>query len=376
MTPAPLGITIGTIFDPKYDIVFIPDVVLGAGEAMRRREFITVLVGTAVSWPLASRAQQSSAPLVGFLNVASSDGYRAMAAAFRQGLQETGYIEGQNVAIEYRWAEGQIERLPAMVADLIHRRVAVIAATSTPAALAAKAATKTIPIVFEIGGDPIKLGLVASLNRPGGNVTGVTQLTAGLVVKKLEMLHELLPTAKTAALLVNPASPSNAEGQIRETTSAAQMLGLELHLLKASTDEQLDAVFANLGQLRAGGLVVGGDAFFTSHMGQLAALAVRHAVPTIYSGREFAAAGGLMSYGGSVADSYRLAGVHTGRVLKGDKPADLPVQQATKIELYINLKTARALGIPAALVRARRRDNRIKPRCLLLALLSNVRFWG
>ena len=267
-----------------------------------------------------------------------------------------------NVAIEYRWAEGQSDRLPVMVDDLIHRQVAVIAATSTPAALAAKAATKTIPIVFEIGGDPIKLGLVASLNRPGGNVTGVTQLTSGLVAKKLEMLHELLPTAKTATLLVNPASPSNAEEQIRETTSAAQMLGLEFHVLKASTEEQLDAVFANLGQLRAGGLVIGGEAFFTSHMGQLAALAVRHAVPAIYSGRgrEFAAAGGLMSYGASLADSYRLAGVHTGRVLKGDKPADLPVQQATKFELYINLKTARALGIAVPLPLSGRADEIIE----------------
>jgi putative ABC transport system substrate-binding protein len=273
---------------------------------MRRREFITVLVGTAVWWPLASRAQQPNTPLIGFLNVQSSNGYRAMVAAFRQGLQETGYVEGQNVAIEYRWAEGQSDRLPVMVDDLIHRQVAVIAATSTAAALAAKGATKTIPIVFETGGDPIKLGLVASLNRPGGNVTGVTQLNTGLVAKKLEMLHELLPTAKTVALLVNPADPSNAEEQIREAMSAAQMLGLELHVLKASTEEQLDAVFANLGQLRAGGLVVGAEAFFRNHMGQLAALALRHAVPAISNGGEFAAAGGLMSYGGSVTSSYRL----------------------------------------------------------------------
>jgi putative tryptophan/tyrosine transport system substrate-binding protein len=327
---------------------------------MRRREFITVLVGTAVSWPLASRAQQSSAPVVGFLNVQSSNGYRAMVAAFRQGLQETGYVEGQNVAIEYRWAEGQSDRLPAMVDDLIHRQVAVIAATTTPAALAAKAATKTIPIVFETGGDPIQLGLVASLNRPGGNVTGVTNLTTGLVAKEMEVLHELLPTAKTVALLVNPADPSNAEEQIRETTSAAQMLGLELHVLKASTEEQLDAVFANLGQLRAGGVVVGGEAFFRTHMGQLAALALRHAVPVISNGREFAAAGGLMSYGASIPNSYRLAGVYTGRVLKGDKPADLPVQQATKIELYINLKTARALGITVPLPLSGRADEVIE----------------
>jgi putative ABC transport system substrate-binding protein len=333
---------------------------LGRGEAMRRRDFITVLVGTAVSWPLTSRAQQPNAPLIGFLNVQSSNAYRAMAAAFRQGLQETGYVEGQNVAIEYRWAEGQNDRLPAMVNDLIHRQVAVIAATSTPAALAAKAATKTIPIVFEMGGDPIKLGLVASLNRPGGNVTGVTQLNAGLVPKELEILHELLPMAKTVALLVNPANSALAEEETKEATSAAQMLGLELHVLKASTEEQLDAVFANLSQSRAGGLVVGGEAFFTSHTGQLAALAVRHAVPTIYRGREFAAAGGLAGYGSSVTNSYRLAGVYTGRILKGEHPADLPVQQATKIELYINLKTAKALGIAVPLPLSGRADEVIE----------------
>jgi ABC-type uncharacterized transport system substrate-binding protein len=324
---------------------------------MRRREFITVLVGTAVSSPLASRAQQPNTPLIGFLNVASSNGYQPQAAAFRQGLQETGYVEGQNVAIEYRWAEGQNDRLPVMVDDLIHRQVAVIAATSTPAAFAAKAATKTIPIVFEMGGDPIKLGLVASLNRPGGNVTGVTQLTNGLVAKKLEMLHELLPTAKTVALITDPVV---GEEEIRETMSAAQTLGLELHVLKVSTEEQLDAAFANLGQLRAGGLVVGGGAFYRSHMGQLAALALRHAVPAISNGREFAAAGGLMSYGASVTNSYRLAGVYTGRVLKGDKPADLPVQQATEIELYINLKTARALGIAVPLPLSGRADEVIE----------------
>jgi putative tryptophan/tyrosine transport system substrate-binding protein len=323
---------------------------------MRRREFIKLLGGAATAWPLAAHAQQPNVPLVGFLNVESSNGYGPMAAAFRQGLQESGYVEGQNVAIEYRWAEGQSNRLPAMVADLIHRQVAVIAATSTPAALTAKAATKTIPIVFETGGDPTQLGLVASLNRPGGNITGVTQLTGGLVPKELEVLHDLLPTAKTVALLVNPADPALAEEETREAMSAAQMLGLELHLLKASTEEQLDAVFANLGQLRAGGLVVGPEAFFTSRTGQLAALAVRHAVPTIYKGREFAAAGGLVSYGTSVTNSYRLAGVYTGRILKGEKPSDLPVQQSTKVELYINLKTARALDITVPLPLSARAD--------------------
>jgi putative tryptophan/tyrosine transport system substrate-binding protein len=360
MATACLGVTNGTILDQKCDILFIPDGVLGAGEAMRRREFITVIVGTAVSWPLVAHAQQLNTPLVGFLNVESSNGYRPMAAAFRQGLQETGYVDGQNVAIEYRWAEGQSDRLPAMVADLIHRQVAVIAATSTPAALAAKAATKTIPIVFETGGDPIHLGLVASLNQPGGNLTGVTQLTVGLVPKEMEVLHELLPSAKTVALLVNPADPAIAEDQTSEAMSAAQMLGLELHVLKAGTEEQLDAVFANLSQLRAGGLVIGSEAFFTSHTGLLAALAVRHAVPTIYKGREFVAAGGLVSYGSSVTNSYRLAGVYTGRVLKGENPAHLPVQQATKFELYINLKTARALGIAVPLPLSGRADEVIE----------------
>jgi putative ABC transport system substrate-binding protein len=328
---------------------------------MRRREFIAFVGSTAVMWPLASRAQQSNTPLIGFLNVGSSTGYRSIAAAFRQGLQETGYMEGQNVAIEYRWAEGQSNQLPVMVDDLIHRQVAVIAATSTPAALAAKAATKTIPIVFETGGDPVQLGLVASLNRPGGNVTGVTNLTAGLAAKEMEVLHELLPTAKTVTLLVNPADQAIAEEETREAVPAAQMLGLELRVLEASTEEQLNAMFANnLGQLRAGGLVVGGEAFFRSHMGQLAALALRHAVPVISNGREFAAAGGLMSYGASIPNTYRLAGVYTGRVLKGDKPADLPVQQATKVELYINLKTAKALGITVPLPLSGRADEVIE----------------
>jgi putative tryptophan/tyrosine transport system substrate-binding protein len=238
--------------------------------------------------------------------------------------------------------------------------VAVIAATSTPAALAAKSATKTIPIVFETGGDPIQLGLVASLNRPGSNVTGVTQLNGQVVPKDLEVLHELLPTAKTVALLVNPADPAVAEDQTREGMSAARMLGLELHVLRASTEAQLEAVFANLSQLQISGLVVGPESFFTSHIGQLAALAVRHKVPTIYRGREFAAAGGLVSYGTSITSSYNLAGVYTGRVLKGENPADLPVQQASKFELYINLKTAKALGITVPLPLSGRADEVIE----------------
>jgi putative ABC transport system substrate-binding protein len=297
------------------------------------------------TWPLMARAQQPAMPVVGFLNAASAKNYARQLSAFVKGLGEAGYVEGQNVAIKYRWAEGHIDRLPAMAADLVHRQVAVIAATSTPAALAAKAATTTIPIVFETGGDPIKLGLVASLNRPGGNVTGVTQLTVGLAPKEMEVLHELLPSARVMALLVNPADPALAETATKEMQAAALTLGLELHVLNASAERDFDAVFAKLVEFRAGGLVIGGDALFTSRSEQLAALAARHAVPAAYKGREFAAAGGLLSYGTDITDSYHLAGNYTGRILKGDKPADLPVQQATKIELIINLKTAKALGL-------------------------------
>ena len=312
---------------------------------MQRREFITLLGGAAVAWPFVARAQQPAMPVVGFLNAASAKNYARQLSAFVKGLGEAGYVEGQNVAIKYRWAEGHIDRLPAMAADLVHRQVAVIAATSTPAALAAKAATTTIPIVFETSGDPIKLGLVASLNRPGGNVTGVTQLTVGLAPKEMEVLHELLPSARVMALLVNPADPALAETATKEMQAAALTLGLELHVLNASAERDFDAVFAKLVEFRAGGLVIGGDALFTSRSEQLAALAARHAVPAAYKGREFAAAGGLLSYGTDITDSYHLAGNYTGRILKGDKPADLPVQQATKIELIINLKTAKALGL-------------------------------
>ena len=251
----------------------------------------------------------------------------------------------RTVAIEYRRADGQNDRLPAMVADLVRRQVAVIAATSTPAALAAKAATTTIPIVFETGSDPVKLGLAASLNRPGGNVTGVTQTNVAVTPKRLQLLHEVVPTASIVALLVNPAEPALAETTTKDVQAAARTLGLELHVLNASSEDDFDAVFAKLIELRAGGLVIGPGAFFASQRTQLAALTVRHAVPAIYLYREFAVAGGLMSYGADLGEAYRLAGIYTGRVLKGDKPADLPVQQATKVELYINLKTAKALGL-------------------------------
>jgi putative ABC transport system substrate-binding protein len=312
---------------------------------MRRRQFITLFGGAAATWPLAAGAQQPAMPVIGFLNAASPQSWARPLSAFLKGLGEAGYIDGQNVKIEYRWAEGHNDRMPAMVADLVHRQVAVIAATTTPAALAAKAATTTIPIVFETAADPVQLGLVASLARPGGNVTGATQLTVGLVPKELQLLHELLPTARVMALLVNPTDPALAETESREVLSAAHTLGLELHVLNASTERDFDVALANVIQLRAGGLVIATNALFTSHSEQLAALAARHAVPAVYKGREFAAAGGLMSYGSDITDSYHLAGVYTGRILKGDKPADLPVQQATKVELIINLKTAKALGI-------------------------------
>jgi ABC-type uncharacterized transport system substrate-binding protein len=311
---------------------------------MRRREFI-ILVGGAAVWPLVVRAQQAQMPVVGYLSGASPDAGEPNAAAFRRGLQETGYVGGQNVAIEYRWADLQIDRLPAMAADLVQRHVNVIAATTTPGAIAAQAATTTIPIVFEMGSDPVRLGLVANLNRPGGNVTGVTNLLVEVTPKRLELLHELLPTAKVMALLVNSADRNLAQAQVREVLSAARNLGLELHILNAANESDFDAVFADIKRLRVGGLVIGAGSVFQRGINKLAELTIRHAVPAIYSYRTFPAAGGLMSYASDVLDSYRLAGVYTGRVLKGENPAELPVVQATKFELVINLKTAKAVGI-------------------------------
>jgi putative tryptophan/tyrosine transport system substrate-binding protein len=322
---------------------------------VKRRAFITLL-GGATAWPLTVRAQQSAMPVVGFVNVASAKGYARLLSAFLEGLNEAGYVDGRNVAIEYRWAEGHADRLPEMVADLVHRQVTVITATGTPAALAAKAATATIPIVFSTVGDPVNLGLVANLNRPGGNVTGVTSLLGAVGSKRLELLHELIPTASVIALLVDPAFPTVAEMNSKEMQAAARTLGLKLQILNATTERDFDGVFAKLIELRAGGLVIGLDAFFTSQSEQLAALTVRHGVPTIHYNREFAAAGGLLSYGAGSVDAYRLAGVYTGRVLKGEKPGDLPVQQGTKVELYINLKTAKALGITVPLPLSGRAD--------------------
>jgi putative ABC transport system substrate-binding protein len=320
---------------------------------MRRREFISLIGGAAATWPLAARAQQPALPVIGFVSSLSRQGYEPQVAAFLKGLGEAGYVEGRNVTIEYRWAEGHIDRLPALLADLIQRQVAVIAATTTLAALAAKRAATTIPIVFEMGGDPVRLGLVASLDRPGGNITGVTLLNELVAPKRLELLHELIPTARVIALLVDPTDAAIAETNITDTQAAARNLGLELHVLNASTERDFDTVFAELIRLRAGGLVIGAaSSLFVAWQDQLAKLAVRHAVPVVYATREFVAAGGLMSYGGSSADSYRLTGVYTGHILKGEKPADLPVQQATKVEFYINLKTAKALrlNVPNTLI--------------------------
>jgi len=313
---------------------------------MRRRNFITLLGSTVAAWPFMARAQQPAMPVIGLLGSEAPDLWATRMHAFRQGLKEAGYVEGQNVAIEYRWAEGHNDLLPAFAADLVRRGVTVIVAPgSTPAALAAKAATSTIPIIFWIGGDPIALGLVASLNRPAGNLTGVTTLNVGLVAKRVELLHEVVPGTSSIALLINPTSPILTKISIEEAQAAARRLGLELHVLNASTERDFDVVFANLIQLQAGGLVIGTDAFFSSRLEQLGALSVRHAVPTVYHFREFAAAGGLISYGGSITEPFHEAGVYTGRILNGEKPADLPVQQITKVELIINQKTAKALGL-------------------------------
>jgi putative ABC transport system substrate-binding protein len=311
---------------------------------MRRREFVALIGGAAAAWPLATHAQQARMPVIGFLGSRGPSDDPQLLDAFRRGLKDTGYVEGQNVVIEYRFADNQYDRFPVLVADLIQRQVVLIA-TNGPAAPAAKAATTTIPIVFTAGFNPVEMGLVASLNQPGGNVTGVTILDVELGPKRLELLHELVPTATVIAALVNPNDPNRAKIIARELQSAANTLGLQLHVLNASNDRDFDSVFAEMVHLRVGGLVIGGDPFFNSRSQQLGNLALQHSIPAIYQFRPFAASGGLIGYGGSLVDSYRLVGVYAGRVLKGEKPADLPVQQATEIELIINLKTAKTLGV-------------------------------
>jgi len=326
---------------------------------MRRREFVIGL-GSAAAWPFAAGAQQPATPVIGWLGSESREAEDFRVVPFRQGLKNSGYIEGQNVAIEYRFADGPNNRLPALAADLVRRQVTVIAAGGLPAALAAKAATATIPIVFVIGGDPVELGIVASLNRPGGNLTGVTSLNVEVSPKQIELVHEVVPMATVIALLVNPTNQLQFERTTRDVQVAARSLGIRLHVLHASTERDFDTVFATLDQLRAGALVIGPDSLFVSRCEQLGVLAVRHAVPAISPYRGFVVAGGLMSYGTDPPNLFRQVGVYTGRILKGERPADLPVQQAVKVELIINLKTAKALGLTIPLTLLGRADEVIE----------------
>jgi putative ABC transport system substrate-binding protein len=326
---------------------------------VRRRAFITLLGGAAAGWAFVARAQQPTLPVIGFVNAGSARGYARPLTAFLKGLGDSGYVEGRNVAIEYRWAEGQYDRLPAFMADLVRRQVSVIAATSTPAAFAAKAATTTTPIVFTTSSDPVQVGLVGSLSRPDSNLTGASQLNVEVAPKRLELMHEAMPAATNIGLLVNPNSPI-IETLSKDLQVAADALRLKLNVLRAGSEGDFTTVFATFTQLRAEALVIGTDTLFTSRSEELAALAVRHRLPAIYQYPEFTAAGGLMSYGGTITESYRLAGVYAGRILRGAKPADLPVQQVTKVELIINLKTAKALDIEIPLSLLGRADEVIE----------------
>jgi ABC-type uncharacterized transport system substrate-binding protein len=328
-------------------------------DQLARRGFVTLLGGAAVAWPFAARGQQPATPVIGFLNSTSPGSIRRQLAAFHQGLKDAGYVEGQNAGIEYRWAHGQYERLSTLAAELVQRPVVVLAATSTPAALAAKAATTTVPVVFTTAANPVELGLVAGLSRPGGNVTGATQLNVEIGPKRLELVRELIPTAGVVGLLVNPTNPA-ATTLSRDLEAAASTLGLELHVLNASTERDIDDAFATLVQRRASALVFVADPFFVDRSKQLGALTLRHALPTIFQYQEFLDAGGLISYSGSATDSYRWAGNYSGRILKGEKPADLPVHQSTKVELIINLNTAKALGLAIPLSLLGRADEVIE----------------
>jgi putative ABC transport system substrate-binding protein len=310
-----------------------------------RRQFITALGGATIAWPLAARAQQQALPVIGFLHAGVADGFAREIAGFRQGLHETGYDEGRNVAIEFHWAEGHYDRLPDMAADLVRRNVAVIVAAPTPTAIAAKAATSTIPIVFEIGIDPVASGLVASLNRPGGNITGIANMSVALVTKLLEVMHQVVPDTKLLAVLLNPTSEASAQIESDAARASQASLGIQVQFLPASTIGDIEAAFAKAVELHVGGLVVGADPFFVSKHMEIAALAARYRVPTIDIERDFATAGGLISYGADLADAYRLTGAYVSHILKGEKPADLPVQQSTKVEMVINLKAAKALGV-------------------------------
>ena len=312
---------------------------------MRRREFITLIGGAAAAWPLAARAQQPAVPVIGYLNNASPEADAARLTGLRRGLNQSGYVEGRNLVIEYRWAGNQADRLPALAADLVQLRVAVIVTPGLVATLAAKAATTSIPIVFLVGNDPVQLGLVASLNRPGGNLTGYNVLLGELGSKGLALLHELVPGIATIGFLGNPNNPAVFELMTRDVLAAAPVIGVKVRTLKAATDREIDVAFVSVAQERTGALLVGNDLFFNSRIEQLVALAARHAIPTMYPVREFVVAGGLISYGGSLTENYRQVGLYTGRILKGEKPGDLPVIQATKLELTINLKTAKALGL-------------------------------
>jgi putative tryptophan/tyrosine transport system substrate-binding protein len=327
--------------------------------SIARRKLLAAFAGGA-ALPLAARAQQSAMPVIGFLSSASLDGLAPYLPAFRQGVRETGLIEGRNVTIEYSWADNENDRLRALAVEFARRQTTAIIAPSVAAALAAKSATTTIPIIFYTGADPITLGLVTSFNRPSGNVTGITGLGNELERKRLELLHELVPTATSFALLVNAANPILAEPTIAHVQEAARTLGLQLHVLRASNERDIDAAFATLTELHTAGLVIGADNFFNSRSEQLAVLSLRHAVPAIYQYHKFAAAGGVMSYGGSITDAYRLVGIYAGRIIKGEKPTDLPVQQATKVELILNLKTAKALGLTAPISLLGRADEVIE----------------